>query len=577
MKGPSSTTIPEVPQNDEKTPPDRHGISGQNHDLNRHKDNNGTVRSNVTILYDDIQEALTRPTYVIIDENQRDLISPEPEIASGSYHGAYQQQQKADCSWLNLQYAYEKGTTDHFMAHTPLPEGVHASSTLHMCDEGIQIENLPPDRETRHHSAVTTASDGIQESGRVSQSVSSSHGSNGKHVDTMDTKSTEFHEPSTLKFDSRTPETATVAATAAISRPEINLTEPYGSEKHRETPELFQPVKDHHEELDSFKDRIIDHKDHPPDFNTMKHPAPYVHLTDFQSTGPFIKSAEDTAIRTRGEAKTLSVGLHSAKTLYGELSIIETPAVTTTGPHLERVHPERVHTSTLSFKQSAIIKDPGDRDSSQYTYITDVLRPPELLKDSTEDSVMHLHQNAKLPPEPLRGTGLLASHIDPTVDMETPMWVSSNIKDAYTQVAKDALDTSIIIQQDSDYDSESELMDTVKDPQVRTYTSSDAVNGTAIRNQTSASQATWHVSQEHHSSATEVNSERVAQPVLFLATAGMQGHGTAQKAIHGKCGITSRSSAAYAREKSYTTKSVIKHLIRGEDLQFLNMETTTMA
>ena len=190
---------------------------------------------------------------------------------------------------------------------------------------------------------------------------------------------------------------------------------------------------------------------------------------------------------------------------------------------------------------------------------------------------MHLHQNAKLPPEPLRGTGLLASHIDFTVDMETPMWVSSNIKDAYTQEAKDALDTSIIIQQDSDYDSESELMDTVKDPQVRTYTSSDAVNGTAIRNQTSTSQATWYVSQGHHSSATEVNSERVAQPVLFLATAGMQGHGTAQKAIHGKCGITSRSSAAYAREKSYTTKSVIKHLIRGEDLQFLNMETTTMA
>ena len=73
---------------------------------------------------------------------------------------------------------------------------------------------------------------------------------------------------------------------------------------------------------------------------------------------------------------------------------------------------------------------------------------------------MHLHQNAKLPPEPLRGTGLLASHIDPTVDTETPKWVSSNIKDAYTQVAKDALDTSIIIQQDSDYDSESELMNT---------------------------------------------------------------------------------------------------------------------
>ena len=103
---------------------------------------------------------------------------------------------------------------------------------------------------------------------------------------------------------------------------------------------------------------------------------------------------------------------------------------------------------------------------------------------------MHLHQNAKLPPEPLRGTGLLARYIDSTVDMETPMWVSSNIKDAYTQEAKDALDTSIIIQQDSDYDSESELMDTVKDPQVRTYTSSDAVNGTAVRNQTSASQAT---------------------------------------------------------------------------------------
>ena len=74
----------------------------------------------------------------------------------------------------------------------------------------------------------------------------------------------------------------------------------------------------------------------------MKHPAPYVHLTDVQSTGPFIKSAEDTAIRTRGEAKTLSVGLHSAKTLYGELNIIETPAVTTTGPYLERVRPERV-------------------------------------------------------------------------------------------------------------------------------------------------------------------------------------------------------------------------------------------
>jgi hypothetical protein len=89
-----------------------------------------------------------------------------------------------------------------------------------------------------------------------------------------------------------------------------------------------------------------------------------------------------------------------------------------------------VHTSTLSFKQSAIIKDPGDRDSSQYTYITDVLRPPELLKDSTEDSVMHQHQNAELTPEPLRGTGLLASHIDSTVDMETPMCVSYNIKDA---------------------------------------------------------------------------------------------------------------------------------------------------
>ena len=44
----------------------------------------------------------------------------------------------------------------------------------------------------------------------------------------------------------------------------------------------------------------------------------------------------------------------------------------------------------MSFMQSAIIKEPGDRDSSQYTYITDVLRPPELLKDSTKDSVIHV-------------------------------------------------------------------------------------------------------------------------------------------------------------------------------------------
>jgi hypothetical protein len=58
---------------------------------------------------------------------------------------------------------------------------------------------------------------------------------------------------------------------------------------------------------------------------------------------------------------------------------------------------------------------------------------------------MHQHQNAELTPEPLRGTGLLASHIDSTVDMETPMCVSYNIKNAYTQEAKNAQDTSIII------------------------------------------------------------------------------------------------------------------------------------
>jgi hypothetical protein len=147
-------------------------------------------------------------------------------------------------------------------------------------------------------------------------------------------------------------------AAAAISHLGVNLTEPYGSEKHCGTPGLLQPVMGHHEKLDSFEDHQGSQRsDHLPDLDTVKHWAPNRHRTDrdgrtlspFIKPEPFNKPAEDAAICTSGEAEILSVGYHSGnETLYGELNIIDTPAVTPTGPYLERLHSERVRTRAFS-------------------------------------------------------------------------------------------------------------------------------------------------------------------------------------------------------------------------------------
>ena len=56
--------------------------------LNVQENDDGSINSDVTTRHNDIQEVLMSSTYVITDEDHHSPILLEPEIASGSYHGA---------------------------------------------------------------------------------------------------------------------------------------------------------------------------------------------------------------------------------------------------------------------------------------------------------------------------------------------------------------------------------------------------------------------------------------------------------------------------------------------------------
>jgi hypothetical protein len=328
--------VPEVPQNDEKTPSGRHGISGQNHDLNYPKDENFTVRPNVTILHDDIQEALPRPTYVIIDEKQRDPISPEPKIDSASYHGGYLQQRKADWEWLNRQHTYDKGSKSHVTTPSPLPEGARPSPVSYQDDKRKRSPDPHEVRDVSYH-GTTAASGHIQK--------------------------------------------------------------------------------------------------------------------------------RSTAASTPKEPDSISVGLHSGhKALHGKLDIIEVTAGIPKGPCAERVHPvnpERVHTSR---SEGVIIKDPGKQYSCYSPVQNSVAHDTVMLTDLTEDSVGH--QDVTTPCYHVEGVSQHASSTDSNVNGDSIIRMDFSLGDLHIRMDADASKTLNLIEklEDSEYDSESELMDTGKGP-----------------------------------------------------------------------------------------------------------------